>query len=185
MSKSRKGMNKLQKAAHKPGERRVRREEIEYLLELSQSADAKDREIAAQGLCPCHVRRRLESVWRALYRMMEDPDVRVRRAAWHTLEDGGCPDDPALDEIFERALQTETDARVRRFVETLSAPRRQREDMIVKLAARSLFTQRGKCDFCGTLNIPVRNEFDIQIPTTDGSRQALICESCDGSRKRL
>ena len=92
-----KGLNPHQKAAQKVGERRAGREQIAELLEKSKSEDADDRCEAAENLCPCHVRRRIPEVWDALYRMLEDPDVRVRRAAWHTLEDGGTPDDPALD----------------------------------------------------------------------------------------
>ncbi|MCB0187660.1 MAG: HEAT repeat domain-containing protein, partial [Caldilineaceae bacterium] len=85
----RKGMNRYQKAAFRPGEHRTRQGDIEILLALAQSEDAEERCYAAQNLCPCHVRRRIDDVWQALYQMMEDPDVRVRRAAWHTLEDGG------------------------------------------------------------------------------------------------
>src|SRR5207248_2721971 len=79
------GMNRHQKAAHRAGEQRVGREEIEELLERSHSADPEERLTAARYLCPCHVRRRLQPVWDALYRLLEDADVRVRRAAWHTL----------------------------------------------------------------------------------------------------
>jgi len=179
VTKNRKGMNKYQKAAHKPGERRVGREEIDRLVQLSGSTDPVDREFAARNLCPCHVRRRIESVWQSLYRMMEDEDVRVRRAAWHTLEDGGCPDDPALDEIFDRVFRRETDPQVRRFVETLIAPRKQRESMERRLARRSPFTQTGKCDFCGRMNARVSKDFETEIPTREGSRFANICESCD------
>src|SRR5215212_1016424 len=108
------GRNKHQKAAHKVGEPRVGREQVEELLELSRSAEPEQRRHAAQYLCPCHVRRRIDAVWEALYRMLEDPDVQVRRAAWHTLEDGGRPDDPRLDAILERTLRDETDAAVLR-----------------------------------------------------------------------
>lgn len=49
------GMNRHQKAAHKPGERKVSRAEIADLLELSCSAEVDDRLVAAQYLCPCHI----------------------------------------------------------------------------------------------------------------------------------
>ena len=97
MTRKRKGLNRHQKAVFNPGEQRVRGEEIERLIELAYSEDPAERLDAAQNLCPCHVRKRVEAVWQALYRLMLDPDVRVRRAAWHTLEDGGCPNDPALN----------------------------------------------------------------------------------------
>src|SRR6478736_1605774 len=101
------GMNRHQKAAHRRGEERLAPAEIPLLLELSRSGDPMDRIVAARSLCPCHVRRRLEPVWEALYRMLEDEDIRVRRAAWHTLEDGGRPGDLALEEIAARVLADE------------------------------------------------------------------------------
>jgi hypothetical protein len=108
-----KGKTKHQKAALRPGELRVGREEIAELLEMSRSDDPKDRLVAAEFLCPCHVRKRIDEVWAALYRMLEDPDLKVRRAAWHTLDDGGRPEDPTLEKIFDRAVKKETDRRRR------------------------------------------------------------------------
>ena len=84
----RKGLNKHQRAAFREGEERIGREEIRALLQLSESKDPADRLQAASLLCPCHMRKRIEEVWAALYRMLKDDDVKVRRAAWHTLEDG-------------------------------------------------------------------------------------------------
>ena len=118
-----KGRNRHQKAARRPGEERVGGEMVEELLQLSRSPDPAEREHAASFLCPCHVRRRIEKVWDALFRMMEDDDVRVRRAAWHTLEDGGKPDDPRLDRLVDRLSRTETDRRVRSFVDMFSGRR--------------------------------------------------------------
>src|SRR5438445_5690185 len=126
------GMNRHQKAAHRVGERRVGREEIAELLEQAASHDPDERLAAAQYLCPCHVRRRIAAVWEALYRLLEDADVRVRRAAWHTLEDGGRPDDPALDAILERALRTETDRTVLGFARHVAGPRRDRELVVAR-----------------------------------------------------
>src|SRR5213080_69015 len=111
------GMNKHQKAVYRVGERRVGRDEIQELLAQSRSADREERLAATQFLCPCHVRRRIEAVWEALYRLLEDPDVQVRRAAWHTLEDGGRPDDPRLDAIIERVVKSETDSTVLNFIQ--------------------------------------------------------------------
>ena len=123
------GLNRHQKAARRPGEERVGREMVEELLQLSRSPDPADREHAASFLCPCHVRRRIEEVWNALFRMMEDEDVRVRRAAWHTLEDGGKPDDPRLDRLLDRLSRTETDRRVRSFIDIFSGQRRKKADL--------------------------------------------------------
>jgi len=177
MTRKKRCHNKFQRLAFKPGERRVRREEILQFVEMSKSEDAEQRKIAAQNLCPCHVRRRIEEVWDALYRMLEDSDVMVRRAAWHTLEDGGSPDDPALDEIIARALESETDGTVRRFVEEFAEPRREKETMTIKLALISEYNRHGKCDFCGQRR-KVKEDYDTPIPAKDGPRAAFICRQC-------
>ena len=172
-----KTLNHHQKAAFRPGEQRVRGDEIERLIALAASDDADDRLEAAENLCPCHLRRRVEDAWQALYRMMEDPDVRVRRAAWHTLEDGGCPTDPALEPIFDRAVDKESDAQVRRFVEMFAVPNqlaRARREML--RATHSSYQQQGKCDFCAAGDTPVRVEYQTEL----AGRFALICRECDG-----
>ena len=150
MARRRKGLNRHQKAAFKGGEHRVRGEAVQRLIEMAYSEDAGERLHAAENLCPCHVRKRVEAAWEALYRLMQDADVRVRRAAWHTLEDGGCPNDPALLPIFELAVANETDSQVRRWVERFAAPalsERSRQDAL--RAAYTPFQAYGRCDFCG------------------------------------
>ena len=47
------GLNKHQKAAQRPGERRVGHEDIERLLDMSRSSDPEERALAANYLCPC------------------------------------------------------------------------------------------------------------------------------------
>ena len=182
MSRKLKGMNKHQKAIFRPGEHRVRLEDIAYYLTLAASADADERLEAANNLCPCHVRKPIDEVQSAIFRMMEDPDVRVRQAAWHTLEDGGVPDDPRLDPIFERAVAGETNTLIRRFVAEFAEPRlRARKLVEQKRAERSqtLFIQRGKCDFCGESNVPVKPEYETEIGSNAATRRlALICEPC-------
>jgi hypothetical protein len=172
------GMNKHQKAAHKVGERRVGAEQIAELLEQSRSRDPEERLVAAQYLCPCHVRRRIEAVWEALYRLLEDDDVRVRRAAWHTLEDGGRPDDPALDQILDRVLRSDSDPQVQRFARKVAGPRQDRELLLARLAGKQPATRRGKCDFCGATDVPVDRDLETMIPTADLPRPALICSAC-------
>src|SRR5690242_9007108 len=110
-----KGRNRHQKVAHRAGEPRVGREQLDELLEMSRSEDAGERAVAATLLCPCHVRRRIDAAWEALYRLLEDPDARVRRLAWHTLDDGGRPEDPKLDALIARALATDPDRKVREY----------------------------------------------------------------------
>ena len=175
------GMNKHQKAAHKPGEKRVGREELSELLALSRSVDPEERLTAAKYLCPCHVRRRLEPVWKALYRLLEDPDVRVRRAAWHTLEDGGRPDDPALDTVLQRALANEADTRVLQLVRKVAGPRADRELTLARMAGKVATVERGRCDFCGADGVPVERDYQKIIPTSALPRPALICVPCTKS----
>jgi hypothetical protein len=174
-----KHLNRHQKRAFKPGEQRVRGDEIWRYVELSESMDSDDRLEAAKNLCPCHVRRRIDEVWDALYRMMEDPVVEVRRAAYHTLEDGGKLDDPELQVIFERAWETETDKQVLRFLKDFNPGRHAREKVEMKVATISKYADRGKCDFCGESNLAVRTDFDTEIPEGGLRRLALVCEDCD------
>ena len=182
MARGRKGLNRHQKAAFKGGEHRVRGETIQRLIELADSTDLAERLHAAENLCPCHVRKRVEAAWEALYRLMQDPDVRVRRAAWHTLEDGGCPNDPALLPIFKRAVANETDSQVRRWVERFAAPalaERDRQDSL--RAAYTPFQEYGRCDFCGETGRRVRTEYDTELTCSGGPRRlAQICQPCDG-----
>ncbi len=182
----RKGMNRHQKAAFRPGDHRTRRDDVDRYLELAHSDDPVDRFEAASNLCPCHVRRRIDEVWQALFTMMEDPDPSVRGAAWHTLEDGGIPDDPAIEPIFRRAvegLEQEEDRLTRRFVLEFAVPYvKEREVIAFQHASLSstLYRQRGKCDFCGRSDRLVRTNFDTEIGDHNGqSRLSLICQECD------
>ena len=172
------GLNRHQKAWRKPGEERVSREDIAELLRLSESADAEDRIVAATYMCPCHVRHRNEEVWKALYRMMEDEDARVRRRAWHTLEDGGCPTDPAFEPIVRRALDAETDRQVLGFARRFAEPFLQNDAVSLKRAERPAGRQNGKCDFCGRTRVLVRQDYGTEIPAGERTRAAWICDVC-------
>ena len=154
------------------------KEQIAELLEMSHSDDPKDRLVAAQFLCPCHVRKRVDEVWMALYRMLEDPDLKVRRAAWHTLDDGGRPADPILEEIFDRALENESDRRIRECAEKYTRSRRKRAAAEERLRVYSEYTEVGKCDFCGGSNLKVKKDMETLIPVNGEQRLALICEAC-------
>ena len=179
MIKKQLGLNKHQKAARKAGEARVSGEEIEELLVLSCSTDPAERAVAAQFMCPCHVRRRVDAVWDALFRMMEDPDVRVRRNAWHTLEDGGRPDDPRLDALIERLYPSERDPQVRRFLELFAQQRQAHAEVELRRAAQPINWQRGKCDFCGAIATRVKTDYTSEIVVVGRpSRFGLICEQC-------
>ncbi len=178
MSRKRIGLNKYQKRAFRIGETRVNGENITRLIELSRSRDPEDRKTAADFLCPCHLRRRVEEAWRALYRMLEDPDHGVRKAAWHTLEDGGRPDDPALDAIFERAAQGDSDKGIRRQAAVYLKARRGHTDFALEAAARTQYPGRGRCDFCGSTDVFVKTDFETEIPDDGRMRFSLVCEAC-------
>ena len=177
-------MNKRKRWERRPrvaalkGAPRVSRAQISELLELARSDDPTERREAAQWLCPCHVRQRIETVWEALYRLLEDEDVKVRRQAWHTLEDGGRPDDPALDAIVARTMEREQDSRVLRFAERLARPRRAKEMAMLHVSARPQRRERGKCDFCGRTEVFVERDIETMIPAGAMDRIALICEEC-------
>ena len=70
-----------------------------------ESKDTEYRLQIAYLRCPCRARERIDEVWQALYRMLGDDDVKVRRVAWHTLEDGSKFDNLGLGEIIEHALK--------------------------------------------------------------------------------
>ena len=176
--------NRHQKLAHRPGEHRVGRAQIAELLELSFSDDPEERLEAAENLCPCHVRTRIEEVWDAIYRMMKDGDLKVRKAAWHTLEDGGYPkDDPRMDAILQHALEHETDRKVRHFVELQSKGTLEREAFMLKVKNQTMgmsdYQLQGKCDFCGESDRKVKKDFDNPLSFEGEARPALVCEACD------
>jgi hypothetical protein len=172
--------NHYQKAACKTGEPRVNAPEVASLLQLAKSDRADDRLLAAQFMCPCHVRKRIDDVWEALFKLMEDPDLKVRRAAWHTLEDGGGGDNPRVQAIADRVWQTETDPKIRHFIEhfTGGSPL-QRQRLSDRVATFETPRTRGKCDFCGATNTWVRDEYDTSIPDGTSTRAARMCKLCE------
>ncbi len=176
------GMNKHQKAAHRPGEVKVSREEIGELLVMACSSEAEDRLHAAKYLCPCHVQARIPAVWEALFRMMTDDDRRVRYQAWHALEDGGLPNEPEALARLEQLYATETDEKVRKFawmiIGKTMTERKTHEQMRQHLSTRPTPKQRGKCDFCGEANVPVTRDLSTTIPTSSLPRAAWVCGAC-------
>ena len=112
----------------------------------------------------------------ALQKLMRDPDVKVRRQAWHTLEDGGPT--PEAKQVADEICDSETDPRVRSVI----------RQFFGFVASHSLqptprsFKHRGKCDFCGRSDIAVADRYDIDIPDGSGTRAAKICDACVSSR---
>ena len=113
---------------------------------------------------------------------MEDVDRRVRFAAWHTLEDGGLPSEPAALARLELLLNQETDPKVRVFAKRLIgaalAERDRQEFARMQLASRPASRMRGKCDFCSARDVAVERDLDTMIPTDSLPRPALICQRC-------
>ena len=173
------GMNKYQRKAHKRGENRLRGNEVEYYLSLAYSSNADDRVEAMDNLCPCHVRKSIDKVWVALYKGLIDPDLRVRKAAWHTLDDGGNPNDPRLQPLLEKITKEETDPKLRQRALDLIAATRKVEDQKEALLAQKAHTFRGRCDWCGASNVPVSYDHETEFETNGTKRLALVCEACE------
>ncbi|MFI4973650.1 MAG: HEAT repeat domain-containing protein [Caulobacterales bacterium] len=174
------GRNSYQKAAHKAGEARVRRGQVDQLLALAGSDRAEDRLVAAKFLCPCHVRGRTQDIWNAIVALMADEDARIRFAAWHTLEDGGVPSETGVLEQLEGLLARESDPGVRRMAkETIGPSLEQRDRQELRHMTRPQAVMWGKCDFCGERDVVVRADLETRIPTDGLSRPALICRRCD------
>jgi hypothetical protein len=174
------GRNSYQRAAHRAGEVRVRRGEVDQLLALAGSDSAEDRLVAARFLCPCHVRGRTQDIWNAIVALMADEDARIRLAAWHTLEDGGVPAETGVLERLEGLLARESDPGVRRLAQEIIGPiLRERERQELHHMRRPPAAMRGRCDFCGERDVVVRADLETRIPTGGLPRPALICRRCD------
>ena len=174
-----KGMNKYQKKVHRRREDRLRGNEVEYYLELAYSSDPDDRVEAMDNLCPCHVRKSVDKVWVALYKGLVDQDLRVRKAAWHTLEDGGNPNDPRLQPLLEKIAKEETDPKLRQNALDLIAATRKVEEQKEMLLGQKAHTFSGRCDWCGTTNVPVSYDYETEFETNGTKRFALVCEACE------
>ncbi|RYG22967.1 HEAT repeat domain-containing protein [bacterium] len=170
-------MNCSRKYRQRDGEQKVCRSDVDELIRLSRSEDDADRLVAAELLCPCHVRAKVPDAWAALFRLMEDSHPKVRFAAWHTLEDGGDLSDPAVEPIAERVLQYGQNAFVRKMA--LQVAQRAR-DRTAHLQASSVLSvkKRGKCDFCGGTNVLVEPDYTTTVGAGDNARAALTCSAC-------
>jgi len=179
MAKKVAGMNKYQRKAHRRREDRLRGDGIEYYLSLAYSDIPEDRAQAMENLCPCHVRKRIDAVWVALYKGLVDPELRVRRAAWHTLDDGGNPNDPKLQPLLQKIVKTETDPTLRQRALDLIKATQKIEETKEALLAKQTHTFTGRCDWCGTSNVPVSYDYETEIDTDGTKRFALVCETCE------
>ena len=174
--------NKYQKRQQRRGEDRLRGDKIDLYLSMAYSDEPEDRIAAMDNLCPCHVRRRIDAVWEALYRGLQDADINVRRAAWHTLDDGGRPNDPQLQPILEKIAKRETDSKLRQRAIDLIQSARQIEDRHQELVAQGADYFHGKCDWCGATDRKVTYDYETEFESTSGQKRfALMCSDCAGA----
>ena len=136
------GLIKHQKRQHRRGEDRLPGSEVEYCLGMADCPDSKERVIAMGYFSPCHVRRRIDPVWDALYRRLQNPNLKVREAAWHTLDDGGRPNDLALQPILENVAKQETHPKRRqRALDSIRPPKRGARRRIPRVEAALFYGQ--------------------------------------------
>ena len=175
--------NGFQRRQFRRGERRLRGDEVKHYLTLADSEDSQDRIEAMENLCPCHVRKRIEVVWEALYRGLQDRNLNVRQAAWHTLEDGGRPNDPELDSAMVEIANTETDPKLKqkatKLVEAAKMVEYKKQDLSVQ--RHHYFT--GKCDWCGNSIAKVCQLYDSELEIGGTARLAQIYADCQNEYK--
>jgi HEAT repeats len=66
---------------------RLRGGDVAALIGLCANGDARVRQLAAKNLCTCHVGSDDDAIWSELFRLINDPDDRVRSDALHALTD--------------------------------------------------------------------------------------------------
>ena len=90
------------------------RHEIDELLELSRSEDARERSEALRVLCPCQVKFNDRRVWDRTLEMAADPEVKVRATVLHLLCDGSPRERHAEVVAAVERMQQDTDDKLRR-----------------------------------------------------------------------
>ena len=111
--------------------------------------------------------------------MLEDEDIKVRRVAWHTLKDGGRPHEPALYTILERTLEQDADRQVLGCPWKYAHGRKIRKGVEFEVAAISDYANRGRRDFCGGANVPIKTNFEKNHDVSGSRRFAMVCEPRD------
>lgn len=101
--------------------RRVRADDVDDLLELTQDPDPKVRSGAVRQLCPCHVRGHVNRIWDRFFEMVTDDDRGVRSQIFHALGDGSPRVlQPRVIAAFE-TMQSDPDPSLRRRARKLLA----------------------------------------------------------------
>ena len=105
--------------------------------------------------------------------------MRVRKAAWHTIEDGGNPNEPRLQPLLERIAKEETDPKLRQNALDLIAATRKVEAQKEVLLGQNAHTFSGRCDWCGESNVSVSYDYETEFEANGTKRFALVCEACE------
>lgn len=63
-------------------------DDIDVILEYSNSKDDDIRLEAVKQLCPCKVQRDIEVFWNRVFELASDEDVRIRKRVMHIICDG-------------------------------------------------------------------------------------------------
>jgi hypothetical protein len=90
------------------------RHDIDDLLDLTRSDDARERNGALRVLCPCHVKFNDPRVWDRALEMAEDPDAKVRGTVLHLLCDGSPRERNAEVVAAVERMQHDPDDKLRR-----------------------------------------------------------------------
>ena len=93
---------------------RTSRYDIDDLLDLTQSDDAKERATALRELCPCHVKFNDTRIWDRTLEMAVDADVKVRATVLHLLCDGSPRERNAEVVAAVERMQHDADDKLRR-----------------------------------------------------------------------
>ena len=166
--------NGFQRRQFGRGECRLRGNELASYLAMANSENPKERLEAMKNLCPCHIRKRFDAVWDALYRGLQDIDLKVRQAAWHTLEENhdGRLNAPKLYPLMVEISKNEENPKLRQNAKSIVGNAQSQKQNIEDkkhdfLGKRSNYFQ-GKCDWCGgssSAEVYYIYENEIQIGT--------------------
>ncbi len=93
---------------------RTRKYEIDDLLNMSHSDDAKERAEALRELCPCHVKFNDGRIWDRTLEMATDANAKVRATVLHLLCDGSPRERNAQVVAAVERMQGDPDDKLRR-----------------------------------------------------------------------
>lgn len=110
---------------------RTRRYQIDDLLALTHSDDARERNDALRELCPCQVKLNDRRVWDRALEMVVDPDVKVRGTVLHLLCDGSPRERNAEVVAAVARMQQDPDQGLRRRARKVMAQYRKTGDINV------------------------------------------------------